>query len=66
MATGLKEWRESKGWSQAQLADAISKHLNQPIRQSHISSWESGVEPGAGVGEAIRKLSRGAVKWGAS
>lgn len=63
---GLKEWRESKGWSQNHLAKTLTKKLGEEIRQSHVSAWENGTEPGARVGEAIRKLSRGAVKWDAA
>lgn len=59
----LKQWRESKGWSQNHLANSLSKKLGREVTQSNVSAWEGGTMPGADVGEAIRKLSRGAVKW---
>jgi len=60
---GLKAWRESKGWSQNHLANTLNKKMNSKFTQAHISAWENGTMPGADVGEAIRKLSKGAVTW---
>lgn len=59
--TTLREWRESKKWSQAHLANTLSKRLGKKLYQSHVAAWESGSMPGADIGDAIRKLSGGKV-----
>jgi transcriptional regulator with XRE-family HTH domain len=62
----LAEWRKSKGWSQAHLANSLSKKLDRLVTQSNVASWENGGMPGADVGEIIRKMSRGKVLFSAS
>ena len=61
----LKQWRLSEGLSRQRLADKLNPLLNRkvPLRDSHIQAWEGGCMPGADVGEALRKLSKGAIKW---
>lgn len=52
----LKKWRESKGFTQAQVADQLTVH------KQYISDIERGVrKPGAQLALAIRDLSDGVV-----
>lgn len=58
-----KSWREMKGWSQAHLANVLTKKLGRTIRQSHISEWENGTTTPADVGEVMKKLSAGRITY---
>ena len=58
----LRQWREGKKWSQAHLANTLTKRLGRTIYQSHVAAWESGAMPAADVGEAVRTLSGGKVR----
>jgi len=59
----LKEWRESRRYTQVQLANMLSKGLNQKVKQPQINQWEGGAMPRADIGELITKLSKGKVRW---
>jgi len=41
----LKDWRESKGWSQQEFASDISGFAKKYVSQRTISAWESGALP---------------------
>lgn len=62
MSMTLKEWRKEKGWSQAEVAEALKSILNGKWRQSHVAAWENGTVPGGLPMAAITKLTKGKVK----
>ena len=59
----FKEWRLSKGVSQAKIAAELSSYLAKPVKQAHVHRWESGSIPRLPLRDVIRKLSGGIVVW---
>jgi transcriptional regulator with XRE-family HTH domain len=54
----LRDWRESSGWSQEQLAKAIGKS----VKQESVSQWETGGNmPRRNWLIRIEKLTKGKV-----
>lgn len=64
MSMTLKEWRNGKGWSQADVAEALKRIVPGKWRQSHVAAWENGTVPGGVPMAAITKLTRGKVAAG--
>lgn len=59
----IREWRESLGLNQSQMAAMIAGEAGISVNRQNLRQWENGSLPNALVGEAIRKLSKGQVKW---
>lgn len=41
----VRRWRKRRGWSQQQLADALSVAARDPVHWTTVSRWERGELP---------------------
>ena len=56
IGVAVKKCREVNGWTQEQMAAAVSKHLDRNLTQQAVALWERGdVMP---TGEVMLALSR--------
>lgn len=54
--TNLREWRQKRKLTQADLASKLSDLLGEEIRQINVGKWETGTNPKIIVIEAIAKV----------
>jgi len=55
--------REAKGWTQQELADALSKHLGRTVIVSYVKGWDGGIKPSPDYLIALAQVLGRKMEW---